>query len=233
MFKVYQVKPSSNNLGYYRVVKAYFIYDHREEHVYQQYANELEAMEAEARLPEEIVDVEGNSQHASSVQGNIRLPNRNVESISLREWDVRSRAPQIMINPVPEQACSSQILTNSKNNSEENNIEQGRKSVESFEIGLDGISMSNSSESIKRERYRNQAIDPKCFLRSFDSLNIVEDDSSISYKDESLNAPPMLPPIRARLRSYELSNQSPSGQLNLETRIKLIPIDEEEEHHCD
>jgi hypothetical protein len=107
VFKVYQVKPASNNLGYYRVVNAYFIYDHREEHVYQQYANELEAMEAEARLSEEIVDVEGNSQHASSVQGNIRLPNRNVESISLREWDVRSRAPQIMIDPLPEQAFSS------------------------------------------------------------------------------------------------------------------------------
>lgn len=35
VFKVYLVKPASNNLGYYRVVKAYFIYDHREEHVYQ------------------------------------------------------------------------------------------------------------------------------------------------------------------------------------------------------
>jgi hypothetical protein len=214
-------------------VKAYFIYDHREEHVYQQYANELEAMEAEARLPQEIAHVDGNSQHASSVQGNITLPNHNVEPSSIREWDVWSRAPQIMINPLPEQAFSSQMLPNSKNNSEENNIEQGHKSVESFEVGLDGISRSNSSGSIKRERYRNRVIDPKCFLRSFDSLNIIEDDSSVSYKDESLNAPPMLPLIRARVRSYELSNQSPPGQITLETKIKLIPIDEEEEHHCD
>lgn len=49
MFKVYQVKQSKANTAYYRVVKAFFVYDKREESLYDQYVQEIEEEEAEAQ----------------------------------------------------------------------------------------------------------------------------------------------------------------------------------------
>lgn len=40
VFKVYQVQPSTENKKFFRVVKAYFIYDRREEKLYQEFASE-------------------------------------------------------------------------------------------------------------------------------------------------------------------------------------------------
>ena len=49
VFKVYQVKQSKANTAYYRVVKAFFVYDKREESLYDQYVQEIEEEEAEAQ----------------------------------------------------------------------------------------------------------------------------------------------------------------------------------------
>lgn len=48
VFKVYQVKQSKASTAYYRVVKAFFVYDKREESLYDQYVQEIEEEEAEA-----------------------------------------------------------------------------------------------------------------------------------------------------------------------------------------
>lgn len=40
VFKVYQVQPSAENKKFFRVVKAYFIYDKREEKLYQEFASD-------------------------------------------------------------------------------------------------------------------------------------------------------------------------------------------------
>lgn len=56
VFKVYQVKPSTANSTYYRVVKAFFVYDKREESLYDQYVQEIEQEEAEAQRVLSVIE---------------------------------------------------------------------------------------------------------------------------------------------------------------------------------
>lgn len=243
MFKVYQVKPSEHNPGFFKVVKAYFIYDRREEHVYQEYEAQLDQIEREeaerqanqAENPD--MEVPSPAHVRTTSQDSNPLPNPPSNSMpdnspglarsSMREWVLRSRN----INAQDEPGDGSANRA-SRKNSEELNEVGGRKRVESFEI--EHLSRSNSSGSIGDKLGADGKISEKLFLRSFDSLNKVDDTAGgIDAKDESAAQALslVLPPLRPRGRSYE-TYRGNSPFLPPNDRTSLKPIDErEDEHH--
>lgn len=244
---MYQVKSSDTNPGFFKVVKAYFIYDRREEHVYQEFEAQLEAIERDqntqrANRPPPLQEV--RQERSGSQESNPRSNPANNRSLdnspgmirsSMREWIIKSR------NLTPGEDQDQKDISapkDSKNNSEEMNEFQGRKRVESFEIDFGGLSRSNSSGSLGDKVVGENKINEKLFLRSFDSLN--KDDSvsnqAAEIKDDTStgqSASFVLPPLRPRGRSYE-TYRGNSPYLPPNDRALLKPIDErDDEHHYD
>lgn len=257
VFKVYQVKPSESNSGFFKVVKAYFIYDRREEHVYQEFEAQLDAMEREeaanaANNPNPTTNQNPNAPISTNAITRNRPRTHSQDSpqistpperagieaspalirSSLREWVLKSRN----LTPADEQRDNNSANRDSKNNSEEMNEVGGRKRVESFEIDFGGLSRSNSSASIGDKIGNENKINEKLFLRSFDSLNKEEGNEKTESKDDSSATQItslVLPPVRPRVRSYE-SYRGNSPYLPPKDKNSLNPIDErDDEHHND
>jgi len=239
VFKVYQVKPSKNNPGFYKVVNAYFIYDQREEHVYEQYANEAddEDEENDIRNRRSQVNRESRqipSQELGSQSNSVPTPQQvvgqNTDMSNLREWAINSRPPALQTNEIqePNQAVSAQLSPKSNCNSgDEVSMCGARKRVESFEIEYGGFSKSKSDENVKDEQGQPGKYQ-SYILRSFDSLNQSEEPKE-DREDTPNPVLSNLPPIntlRARIRSNDLGSSK-------DVRMQLKPIHEEEEHNCD
>lgn len=247
MFKVYQVKPSDTNPGFFKVIKAYFIYDRREEHVYQEYEAQLDALNREEGSNPRAERTESNPNSRSNSRPNqIEIPPVNrVNRIgdqqsptlirsSMREWVLRSPSPNVNDDSQKDQSGSAN--KDSRNPSDDLNDVGGRKRVESFEIDFGGLSRSNSSGSIPENLPNGKPIKDNLFLRSFDSIDKTDEVQKSTTKDDSStklsNAGP-LPPLRPRGRSYD-SNRGNSPYLQPADKPSLNPIDErEDEHHYD
>lgn len=225
-------------------MKAYFIYDKREEHVYQEFEAQLDAAEREeAQQSERITDgnvpnlpqlIENRNSSQESNQfespgiSNSEYPGGMLRS-SMRDWDIRSRH---QLNN--EEQRDSPPNKDSQTNSAELNEVEGRKRVESFEIDFAGMSRSNSSGSVSDVPY--PTLNEKLFLRSFDNLNKAEEkgieDNPVDSTSTQLSSL-ALPPLRPRGRSTE-NKKGNSPYLPPNNRTSLKPIDErDDEHHHD
>jgi hypothetical protein len=235
---------SENNPGFYKVVKAYFVYDSREEQIYQEYEDQLDSLEREEA--EQRANNQANPEVGQSLERNLGqdsvdvLDGANIASennqvlprSSSREWMLRSRPPPLTEENISKYSGSAN--QDSKNSDEFNDI-AARKRVESFEIEYAGLSRSNSSGSIGDKFGADNKISEKFLLKSFDFLNKEESFQKgkvkIESQDDSSTNPSssfVLPPLRPRVRSYE-AHRGNSPYLAPTDKASLKQIDEREE----
>lgn len=226
------------------MIKSYFVYDRREEHVYEQY-EEMSSDEEEDGDSDQEREARGGIDSPQTISAQIinepaqsQRSELNPDQSSLREWAVASRLPALKPPQAQEsqRVDSSQLSPPSRNLSDDLSMDQPRKRVESFEVDYKEFSPNDSLDNDSQGQAQRN-IFKKCFLRSFDSVNQVEDDSNKSNKDDlecisnPLTSP--LPPIRKRIRSSDLSIPASPAHPNTDSKHRLKPINEEEEHYYD
>lgn len=250
VLRVYQVKASTSNPSIYKVVRSYLVYDSRENYVFVEsdgdYYNDEASNEAdienenhndedlkrendgEASSPE-VVSAQSNepAQSHDSVQGS------HINSVMI--WAAGSRPAALNLPNLLEayQVDLDQLSYDSRSFSEECSMDRARKRVDSCEIDYKGDLASNYPEKIYEGAILKNTC-KRCILKSFDSLNQIDDESNNSNKGESeapantIKSP--LPQVRRRLRSTELSTPTCLVHPTADLRPTLKPINEESEH---
>lgn len=224
------------------MIKSYFVYDRREEHVYQQY-QETSSEEEEVSASDQEREARGVVDSPQTISAQIinepaqsERSEQNPDQSSLREWAVASRLPALRPPRLQDSqhVDSDQHSPDCRNLSDDLSMDQPRKRVESFEVDYQEFSPTNSLENNNQGQALRNTF-KKCLLRSFDSVN--EEESNKSNKDdlESIANPitSPLPPLRKRIRSTDLSTPASPARPPTDGRHRLKPIHEEEEHYYD
>lgn len=206
----------------YRVVKAYFIYDKREEQLYMEFANELENEAATiAAVQHQAVQESENLQRAAPVaRPLVTPPTHQLMSpeyrSSLAEWNVRSR--------VQENHSAGESGSNPDSINDPPLPRPPR--TESFDwMGsgaptLEAINLNHTS--------REQLEEPES--RIVKSIQDFDEGEEVS-KNKQIESTPTLSievPARARLRSFELTPTV--SKKVIDTKHELNRIEEVEEH---
>lgn len=207
---MYQVQPSAENKKFFRVVKAYFIYDKREEALYREYASESNMDEENQYNMRERAGSNPQARRLGTPEGGYSLPIISPMMIQSQgvngEWDVSSAQEQM-------------------NGENQARPSQYRSRMDSFEI--EGLQVSNlhpnsqeGEAQLEARAVNSELATPEEIDRS-PERNIDNRDSPLT---QELSLP--IPHQRPRFNSNEDVPQSGSGGRPLRRTHSGLPYNE-------
>lgn len=236
---MYQIEPAKNQKGFFKVIKAWFVYDHREEDLYQEFANEVE--EEERRRAEQGSNPSNvQPQSSENSPGDSRPRNESsAEAIQVPPPQLASSGVQLVPN-TPENRPShpSPAVSQGHDSADKNRVSSltppvgDKPSIQNSPIQSEHLlppppelDLFGSYQFVPKQLVPNQIATREGRL---DSMDLEELESQFSLAKESNPVPKNgkgpLPPMPSAFNPITRVVKKPSGADNNQPLRGLWPV---------